>query len=195
MPIMFLLGAAAAATAARDLPSMDFFCAAPVSSHSQLRIHYGGNFYRVRGLIEPVQLESVPDTSKPLQVVGNDIPHTSRGADVEISDDESNASVTLRLVPRNRQAGDGSIISDILIQTWIDGDDRSYDLFTQAHHDLRDAVPFEILASGNKVSVQAGSKRLELTVPFGPKTVVELRCIGGDFDFENVEISERRQPR
>lgn len=196
MPILFLLAVAAAATTpARDLPPMDYFCAAPVGHHSQVRIRRGGNSFRVRGLINPVQLEPVPDTSKPIEFSGNDVPYNYRGAEVEIIDDESGASVALRLVPRNRQASDGSIVSDISVQTWIDGDDRSYELTTQTHRDYRDAVPFEIVARGDRIRVQTGTKRLELNVPFGPKTRVELTCVGGRFDIEDIAINELSRGR
>jgi len=172
---------------------MDYFCSAPLKHSSQLRVHRGGDFHRISGSLQLVQLEPVLDNSKPIPIEGNNIPSTYRAASVEIMDDESHAHVGIHLVPHNRQPDGATTISDLLVQTWIDGDQRSYDMGVNSNEDYTDAVPFEIVADGDKVDIQIGERRLKLDVPLGPKTVVELVCIGGQFWMEDVKIGGRQE--
>ena len=187
--VMILAGSiAAAADQAADAPPMDFSCAAPLSHVSQLRVHRSGNAHRVSGSLAPVRLEPVPDNSKPILFDGHDMPSIFRGAWVEINDDDSGATVAIHLTPRNRQPGGGTIVSDVVVKTWIDGEQRSYALIVNTSRDYRDVVPFEIVAVDDRVRVEAGGKQVELIVPLGPRTVVELACVGGQFDIEGVRI-------
>ena len=190
MAMTILIGAAAAmATPADDLSRLDFNCSGSEVS-SDLRIHLGRANYRVRGHIYPYNLDDIPDTSKPIQVEGNDIPNTSRYASVEIADESYETSLSFSVIARDRQPGDGSIVSDVRVHTRIDEEDRSYDLTIQTRRDYRDALPFDIQVEGDKVSVVSGEKRLDLTVPIGPKSIAEFYCIGGRYHFDDIEISE-----
>jgi hypothetical protein len=180
--------AVAAAPPAAAIPRMDYFCSAPLSHSSQLRIHRGGDFYRITGSLQPVDLEPVLDDSKPIPVEGNNIPSTYRAASVEIWDDESHAHVGIHLIPHNRQPDGPTTISDLRVRTWIDADNREYEMGVNSSTDYTDAVPFEIVLDGDEVDIRFGERRQKLKVPFGPKTVVELTCVGGQFWMEDVKI-------
>lgn len=183
--------AVAAAPPAAAIPRMDYFCSAPLSHSSQLRIHRGGDFYRITGSLQPVDLEPVLDDSKPILVEGNNIPSTYRAASVDVMGDESNATVGIHLIPHNRQPDGATIISHLLVRTWIDGENREYEMGVNSNTDYTDAVPFEILVDGDEVDIKFGERRQTFKVPFGPKTVVELTCVGGQFWMEDVKIGGR----
>ena len=195
MITMLMLAGVVSATAipVPEVPNIDYFCAAPLGAYSQVRIHRGGISYRISGRLQPVQLEPVLDTSKPIPFDGVNIPSTYRAASVEIMDDETNAQVGIHLVPHNRQPDDSAIISDLVVTTWIDGDQRRYNMGMNSSTDYTDAVPFEIVTDGEIVEIQMGGKRLRLDVPLSPKTVVELVCIGGDFGIEDIRITARSE--
>ncbi len=183
-PLFALLPAAATAA------PLKFFCAAPLSSWSQLDQVLPGPTHRISGVLRPGQMEEIQDPSLPLIIKNGNVPSTSRYADVTLTAADHGPYLALRITPRYERDAAGQSIADVYVQFRRDEDaaDEGRPLGTIVTRGyLWERLPFSIDARGDRVIVEAGGQRTELPIRIGAGAEVELSCIGGAFNFENME--------
>ena len=182
--IVFLAGICGSSAAVAA--PVNFYCSAPLRRSPEIsQDRPGGPPFRIRGRILPRQLDPLP--TNPQQKDGYTVTSTpARGAEVAIFDHDQGTSVKFVV-----QAGPQADTMEI---GYVKSRDEENEILLVDTVDWAPStgvsIPFDLSIEAAVVVLRTGPREIPFEIALGPNSQIWIGCSGGDFEFEQLEISD-----